>query len=267
MNNLLLLLLLCCTIVLALWFYWSNNKLRVDVAKLRAVVNHQHDYTFLVNDQFEVNESNVPIPPENSHLLGNVLHCRNVHETGSGGEGGMCKHCPLRFVIGKSFERGDDFSAFEASMELERGKQKYDVDVRVDGRYVNVATRPYMVVNVKEVTGRKGAEKPRILFISENPALFDRVRKMVGTAYRIMGVDNDHQAVHRLKHVTEYRFCAVITDTKFYSANTLFMDDMTIPVFVFTKGNEHVEETEHVKQIGEQVDVAAFLKLLEKECS
>ena len=56
------------------------KKLKGDVDKLRVVVDNQDNYTFLIDQTFEVKESNVKLADGQPRLLGNVLHCKNSHE-------------------------------------------------------------------------------------------------------------------------------------------------------------------------------------------
>ena len=211
--------------------------------QLRAVVDHQDDYTFLVNNEFVVEKSNFDVrrqqSPDEPPILGNVLHCRNAHEAGRCGESEACGNCPVRFVITKSFERGDDFKGLEACMEVYDDDQKLvDMDVQLNGHYVNLGRKGHMVINVKDVTERKDSHLPKVLFVSENAPLFDKVRMALEQHFRVLCADNLHQAMHRLLMAADYHFYAIVTDEAFFSKNdavtTILVKNIQIPVFVFT---------------------------------
>lgn len=266
MTAILLFLILVAGAVLAL-SYLKVDKLKKDINNLRIVVDNQDNYTFLVNQQFEVKESNVKTPDGQPRLLGNVLHCKNSHEKGRCGEGVKCSSCPIRFVINKSFERQDDFRDLEASMELEGGNEALsDVDVCVDGNFVCVDKIPHMVVNVKNMTTREGGVRPKVLFISENAALYDRVRMALGISFRVLNVETEHQALHRLLHAADYHFCAVMTDARFYHANSalaLILSERKeqLPVYVFAKKEERVAD-KTVNYLNENISSEELLKLV-----
>ena len=227
--------------------FLKMNKLEHDVKNLRVMVDNQENYTFLVDQKFEVKESNVKLPEGQPHVLGNVLHCKNSHDTGLCGEGEACKNCPVRFVINKSFERHDDFRDLEASMMLDGDPSVSDVDVSVDGSFVCIDRTPHMVVNVKDITTREGGVRPKVLFLSTNAALYDKVRTALGISFRVLSVDTEHQALHRLLHAADYNFCAVMTDAQFYHANnavSIILSERRkqIPIFVFARKDERVDD-------------------------
>jgi len=244
-------------IVIAIALYFRARKASCSRERLRAVVNHQENYTFLVNSDFEVEETNFyarnSSAPGEPNVLGNVLHCKNAHENGRCGEHEACKHCPVRFVITKSFERGDHFRNLEACMELyDKNKQVVDVDVQVEGYYVNVEDTPHMVINVKDVTANRDNGRPKILFISENAALYDKVRESMSNHFRVLHADNEHQALHRLLHFKSYQFVAVITDEDFYgeydTVTRLLVKDGQVPVYVVTE-SKVMETSDHIQFI------------------
>ena len=246
---------------------FRTMKLRKDVMNLRAVVDNQENYTFLVDEHFDVKESNVKLDGTQPRRLGNVLHCKNSHDTGKCGEGAECKHCPVRFVIGKSFERRDDFKDLEACMELGEGSSVQDVDVRVDGCFVSLDEKPHMVVNVTDVTSHGGGLRPKVLFVSKNSALFDQVRTALGVSFRVLSADTEHQAMHRLMHAEDYNFCAVITDVEVYHqtdsvvATILTERRNQMPVFVFA-GKDDSRADQNVTYIDESIASSDLLKMV-----
>ena len=262
-----LLILILVVGVLAVLAFLRTKKLKNDVMNLRAVVDNQENFTFLVDPTFEVKESNVKMADGQPRLLGNVLHCKNSHETGRCGEGEECRHCPVRFVIRKSFERHDDFTNLEACMELgEKGTPMSDVDVCVNGSFVCVNSNPHMVVNVKNITSYEGGTRPKVLFISKNAALYDKVRTALGISFRVLNADTEHQALHRLLHAADYHFCAVVTDAGLYHSDTAVATILAerkeqLPVFVFAKKEEHRKD-ESVTYLNEGVPPEELQKLI-----
>jgi hypothetical protein len=260
-----ILVLVAC--VLGVLLLIRTSKLQKDVTNLRAVVENQENYTFLVDDTFEVKESNVKMEEGQPRLLGNVLHCKHSQDTGHCGEGEVCRHCPVRFVISKSFERHDDFRNLEASMELGGGKEALsDVDVCVDGSFICINKVPHMVINVKNVTSRDGAVRPKVLFISGNAALFDKVRTALGISFRVLNADTEHQALHRLLHAADYNFCAVMTDASFYHADTVLATMLNekknqLPVYVFAKPKER-KALKGVNYLDEDISPEELQKLV-----
>jgi len=209
--------------------------------ELEAVVSNQEDFTFLVDDGFEVKQTNAgPLDPESPRLLGNVLHCKHSLEKGHCGEAELCKSCPVRFVIRKSFERRSGFDAIEASMELlgaDANAPSTDVDVIVGGRYVNINEKPHMVVNVRTASDMAAA-KPKLLFISRDVELYGRVREAIGKDYRILSADTLKQAYSRLVRRASLGFSAVLIDSDFLDADDTLRIALTegehLPLFVFT---------------------------------
>ena len=262
-------LIIVCIVAVALLTlaYTKMKKLKSDVDKLRVVVDNQDNYTFLIDQTFEVKESNVKLADGQPRLLGNVLHCKNSHETGHCGEGKQCKHCPVRFVISKSFERHDDFRNLEASMLLDdSNRAESDIDVSIDGSFVCMDQAPHMVVNVKSIVTREGGILPKVLFLSQNAALYDKVRVALGISYRVLSVDTEHQALHRLLHAADYNFCAVITDAQFYHANnavSIILSERKekLPVFVFAKKDERVDDAT-INYLDENFKPEELLKLI-----
>lgn len=243
-----------CSIVFALLMLRKANELSRNNLKLRAVIDHQDTYTLLVNSDFEVETSNLPgLETERKnehHLLGNVLHCKNAHDHGRCGESMACHSCLLRFVITKSFERGRDFSGIEASMEVyDKRNNLVDVDVQVGGHYIDIGKQGHMIVNVKDVSGGKCDERPKILFVTENVALYDRMKDTLDKDYRILYADNEHQAFHRMQMAAAYKFRAVFTDETFYREHEdvlkMIVKTDRIPVLVFVR-DEKFEKTEGV---------------------
>ena len=243
----LLVVLVACILLVLAFLRIAGFSKRVD--NLVAVIENQENFTFLVDETFEVKESNVKMEEGKPRVLGNVLHCKHSHDTGRCGEGEVCRRCPVRFVISKSFERHDDFRKLEACMELDGDAHGHtnDVDVSVDGSFVTIDKVPHMVVNVKNITTLDGAQLPKVLFISESTALYDKVRQALGVSYRVLNADTQHQALHRLMRAANYQFCAVITDASVYHSDTVLATILAerkeqLPIFVFAGKKERKDD-------------------------
>ncbi len=265
----LLLAVLVLSVIMILLLLWKMQGISKSNTQLRAVVNNQNNYAFLVDRSFEVKTSNMEsvtlVSEDEPNVLGNVLHCKNAHKVGRCGESEACRSCPLRFVITKSFERGCDFSGVDACMEVyDKNEKLVDMDVEVEGRFVNLNAEDHMVINVKNTTIREDS-LPKVLLISDNMALYDKVRVDLANEYRVLGADNDRQAFHRLQLVKEYQFHAVLTDMKFFSANKdvikLMAKNDSLPLFVFTTGDVPAEG-EGVHFISETISGQELSKLV-----
>jgi hypothetical protein len=141
-----------------------------------------------------------------------------------------------------------------------------DIDVSIDGSFVCMNQAPHMVVNVKSIITREGGVLPKVLFLSQNAALYDMVRMALGISYRVLSVDTEHQALHRLLHATDYNFCAVMTDAPFYHANnavSIILSERKdkLPVFVFAKKDERVADAT-INYLDENIKPEELLKLI-----
>lgn len=260
-----------CAVVLAAVTLKKVNSLSRNNNHLKAIINHQDGYTLLVNRSFEVETGNIPnldkIAKEEVNLLGNVLHCKNAHDEGHCGESLACGSCPVRFVITKSFEKGKDFAGLEASMELyDKDNQTVDVDVEVRGHYINLEQQGYMIINVKNLSDMKEDKRPKLLFISTDPSLFDRTRKILVANYRVLFVDTEAQALYRLKMIEAYRFVAVFVDKAFYTGHEDILKIMAkkdrIPLYVFANNND-TEVAEGVHFIDPAIRQESLLSMLQ----
>lgn len=251
------------------WMYHRLSLLRVCNMQLRALVECQDGYSFLLNRDMEVIQTNCYKQQwqrlGEKSLLGNVLHCRNAHDAGQCGKHEACKKCPVRFVISKAFEREYGFRNLEACMELMgNGNNITDTDVQLDGQFVKLNNKAHMVVNVKLMPEDKLVELPKLLFISENTNLFFRVKESVGENVRVLNADNLHQALHRLLMVKAYGFLAILIDEDFYEKyeeiTKLLVKNDCVKAIVFTSEDKPSTDG-YVHYLSEQFD-AMQLRLL-----
>ncbi len=261
------------TLTIAAYLVWSSlkmRKMREQNYKLRAVVDNQEDYTFLVNRDFEVKATNLTYRLHTKDgepdMLGNVLHCKNAYHVGRCGESENCGSCPLRFVIRKSFERESGFTGMNACMEVyDQNEQVVDVDVQVEGHYVHVGHQGHMVINVKDKTKKNGGNLPKVLLVTDNMSLYDTVRQELSNEFRVLNADNEHQAYHRLQLASDYHFYAVMTDRKFFLEHEdvlrLLINSHELPLFVFGLEGP-LEDKEGIYPIGEQIDGKELTKQL-----
>ncbi len=266
----LILIFILAAVVALVWSFVKMKKIKDQNYELRAVVENQEDYTFLVNRDFEVKATNLAYRLHSAdgepNILGNVLHCKNAYHVGRCGESENCGSCPLRFVISKSFERESGFSGVDACMEVfDQNEHLVDLDVQVEGHYVNVGNHGHMVINVKDETKKQGGNLPKVLFITDNMSLYDKVRDGLSNEFRVLNADNEHQAFHRLQLAADYKFYAVMTDLHFFNEHqdvlSLLVGNHELPLFVF--GNaEHPEDQEGIYFVNEQVQDKELRKLL-----
>jgi len=250
--------------------YRKTEAMRRNNQKLRAVVDSQKNFTFLVDRDFEVQETNyyayVRPVNEGPRVLGNVLRCKNANVTGRCGEAEACKMCPVRFVINKSFDRRADFDQLEACMEVDGPDGKVvDVDVQLEGRFVSLDNQDHIVVNVRDVTRQNGADRPKILFVSEDVQLFDKVRQSLSQEFRVLDADTPHQALHRMLMASRYQFYAVLTDEDFYNrydiVTRMLVENTQLSVYVF--GSQERGHSEgHVQFLRAGIEGQELLKVL-----
>ncbi len=269
MIYLLTVLILAAAVYIA-WSFLKMKRISDQNYQLRAVVENQEDFTFLVNRDFEVKATNltyrVNTDDGEPNVLGNVLHCKNAYHVGRCGESESCGSCPLRFVITKSFERGTGFSGVNACMEVyDQNDKVVDIDVQVEGHFVNVGHQGHMVINVKDETKQQHGNLPKILFITENMVLFDRMRNELSNEFRVLGADNEHQAFHRLQLAEEYKFLAVLTDTVFYEKNKdvlkLMAGNNQLPLYVLSS-SELPATCEGIYFVNDQIGGKELTKLI-----
>jgi hypothetical protein len=266
-----LLILIIIAVGVAIELYFKAKTAKEDNRKLRAMIDSQEDYYFLVDKTFEVKETNYCAnsqpKSEEPLILGNVLHCKNAVESGRCGHAGACKSCPIRFVINKSFERADDFSDLEACMEVYDGTNKLvDMDVMLDGHYITLKDEGHLVVNVKNTTNEKNDNKrPKVLFITANVELFEKVRETLTPIYRVLNADNLHQARQRLLLASTYQFHAIMTDEEFYKENQdilqLLVKNDNLSLYVFTN-NDMDTRIDQVTCLNKDFDKKELLQIL-----
>jgi hypothetical protein len=88
----------------------------------------------------------------------------------------------------------------------------------------------------------------------------------LGISFRVLNVETEHQALHRLLHAADYHFCAVMTDARFYHANSalaLILSERKeqLPVYVFAKKEERVAD-KTVNYLNENISSEELLKLV-----
>lgn len=207
-----------------------------ELSRMRMMMQNQSSYTFLIDENFEVKETNYhKLNPGQSKdepkLLGNVLHCTSGCDAGKCGSGLLCKDCPVRFVITKSFEHQDNFNDLEVSMELyDDNHHPKDVDINMGGRYVNVSGQPYMVLNLKDVSETKRLLRryidgnlkeeidptvPKVLFAMHDIARYNHLRMLLKDVCRLVYADTPQQVLHRVGEGKDYGYTAVLLDEPF----------------------------------------------------
>ena len=266
MTTIILGVLLLLAVVAFAFMYIRYRKSRRDYLRISMMMENLNSYAFLIDDQFEVKETNYyALNPaqqrdDNSpRLLGNVLHCTTACESGTCGTGLECKHCPVRFVISKSFERKNDFSDLEVSMELSDSNQNVaDVDVNVGGRYISVEGQPYMVINVKDITESKrllrryidqslaqesNPDVPKLLFATQNVGRFNHLREKLKKACRVIYADSVEQIVRRIGKGKDYGYSAALFDETFLHAHDVLdqINEHIVIIKLTTDGETGIE--------------------------
>ena len=151
-----LLLLVLVLIVVLVPMARKYLKTRRDRAELQRTVHECADkYSFLVDRQFRVKETNfyelnIEQKDDQPSVLGNVLHCQTGCDSGLCGTGIACATCPVRMVLSNAFKMKRDFSSVMATMRLyDASHQVHEVGVKVDGTLVYLGTEPHFIVQAE----------------------------------------------------------------------------------------------------------------------
>ncbi|UKK50197.1 hypothetical protein L6472_09170 [Prevotella sp. E13-17] len=221
------------------WMEMRAYRLRSEVDKMNTLVNNINSYAFLINDKFEVEETNYyalnpGFKKAQPNLLGNVLRCKVGCDSGSCGSDMSCKNCPVRFVISKAFDRREDIHDLEVGMEIYDGhkpKCVEDVDLCVGGRYINKDGKPRMVLNVKNVSESKRLLRryidqnlkaevdpsiPKLLFATQNVARYNELRELMIDRCRVVYAETSEQVLNRVGGTNkDFGYSVVLLDASF----------------------------------------------------
>jgi len=122
------------------------------------------------------------------------------------------------------------------------------------------------VVNVKNTTNEKNDNKrPKVLFITANVELFEKVRETLTPIYRVLNADSLHQARQRLLLASTYQFHAIMTDEEFYKENQdilqLLVKNDNLSLYVFTN-NDMDTRIDQVTCLNKDFDKKELLQIL-----
>lgn len=229
---------------IVVWMEVRSYRLRSEVDRMTTLVHNLNSYAFLINDKFEVEETNYyALNPgakvTEPRLLGNVLRCKVGCDSGECGTGMECKNCPVRFVITKAFERRDDVHDLEVGMEIYSGDDRRcvnDLDLCIGGRYINKGGNPKMVLNVKNVSESKRLLRryvdqnltaetnpaiPKMLFVTQNAARYNEMRELMKDRCRVIYAETAEQVLARVGEGKDYGYSVVLLDASFAHSNNI----------------------------------------------
>lgn len=239
---------------IVVWMEVRTFRLRSRVDKMNTLVQNLNSYAFLINDKFEVEETNYyALNPgakkAQPNLLGNVLRCKVGCDHGACGSGMSCKNCPVRFVISKAFERRDNIHDLEVGMEVYGGdntKCVDDLDLCIGGRYINKDGNPKMVLNVKNVSENKRLLRryidqnlktemdpsvPKLLFATQNVARFNELRELMLDRCRVVYAETSEQVLNRVGKDRDFGYSVVLLDASFAHSHQI-VDDINQHIVV-----------------------------------
>lgn len=122
-------------------------------------------YIFLIDKGFNVAYTNyfdLNTDAENMEpmLLGNVLRCNNAIESGHCGSHDLCPHCIIRASLENAFRTGQPVSEVEAHLRIfNKVKAPVDTDVTVAAKVVDIESKRYLVVCVRDITTFKALQR------------------------------------------------------------------------------------------------------------
>ena len=138
--------------------------LRNEYLSLSTIFENMQSYVFLIDSGINVKKTNYyhlnPDAPNTEPLvLGNVLRCKYGRDAGLCGKSPYCEQCSIREYITTAFRTKDDFKNVETHMQIYTiSHNLIEIDVVVDGKYVEINDDPYMVIDVKDITSTKALQ-------------------------------------------------------------------------------------------------------------
>ena len=151
-------------IVILICIMQRNKYLRTEYLSLRTMLENMQSYVFLIDSGINVKQTNYyhlnPDAPDTEPLiLGNVLRCKYGRDAGLCGKSPYCEQCSIREYITTAFQTKDDFKNVETHMQIYTiSHNLIEIDVVVDGKYVEINDDPYMVIDVKDITSTKALQ-------------------------------------------------------------------------------------------------------------
>ena len=151
-------------IVILICIMQRNKYLRNEYLSLRTMLENMQSYVFLIDSGINVKQTNyyhlTPDAPDTEPLiLGNVLRCKYGRDAGLCGKSPYCEQCSIREYITTAFQTKDDFKNVETHMQIYTiSHNLIEIDVVVDGKYVEINDDPYMVIDVKDITSTKALQ-------------------------------------------------------------------------------------------------------------
>lgn len=158
-------MIICITVIsciVILIFVMQRNKyLRNEYLSLKTMFDNIQSNVFLIDSGINVKKTNYyqlnpDAPKADSLILGNVLRCKNGCDAGLCGKSPYCAQCSIREYITNAFRTKNDFKNVESHMHIYTTSHNVvEVDVVVDGKYVEINSDPHMVIDVKDITSTK----------------------------------------------------------------------------------------------------------------
>ena len=163
-----LIMIICITVItcitILIYIMQRNKYLRNENMSLRTMFDNMQSYVFLIDSGINVKRTNYyNLNPDASNkeplILGNVLKCKYGCDAGLCGKSPYCEQCSISEYITTAFQTKNDFKNVEAHMHIYTiNHNVIEIDVVVDGKYVEIDNNPYMVIDVKDITSTKALQ-------------------------------------------------------------------------------------------------------------
>lgn len=129
-----------------------------------------HAYILLVDKDFIVRRTNYyhltnQVDDKSLKRVGELLRCKNGLDAGHCGEHELCKICPVRQAISKSFREKNEFIDVEASMRLyisDKKDEYVDCEITASGKYINLNGKEGMLLTVYDISKLKKTQEELI---------------------------------------------------------------------------------------------------------
>ena len=145
----------------------AEANIQQNQAELKAVYDSTPLMMCLVNSQRQVERMNRnmaefaggDLPADTPHGPGDLLGCVNALDDARGcGFGALCRVCPLRLAVVKTFKSGQPCHQVEAGLFLARNGVRREIQVSASTALVRLQGQPKVLVCLEDITGRKQLE-------------------------------------------------------------------------------------------------------------
>lgn len=131
-----------------------------------AILKNVHAFVLLIDKDFNIIQTNYyqhtgTLKSRKEKKVGDLLQCYNaVSAEGGCGTHAYCGSCPIRATIQQAFERKENFTDLEATLNVVVSKYKsVACDTLISGTYLMLDEEENMVLTIHDITRQKNVEK------------------------------------------------------------------------------------------------------------